>query len=78
MEDKSYEIAKKRYADIGVDTDKAMERLKEITFSIHGWQADDFAGFEKPDSERSGGGLLSTGNYPGSARNIEEILLFYC
>ena len=72
MEDKSYEIAKKRYADIGVDTDKAMESLKGITFSIHGWQADDFAGFEKPDSELSGGGLLSTGNYPGSARNIEE------
>ncbi len=68
----SYSIASKRYADIGVDTEKVIERLKNMTFSIHGWQADDFSGFERPDSALSGGGLLSTGNYPGKARNISE------
>jgi L-rhamnose isomerase len=72
MKDQSYDIAKKRYAGFGVDTDEAIDKIKEVIFSIHGWQADDFAGFERPDSQLSGGGLLSTGNYPGSARNIEE------
>ena len=67
-----YEVAKKRYEAYGVNTDKAIETLKSITFSIHGWQADDFSGFERPDSALSGGGLLSTGNYPGKARNIQE------
>ncbi|MHB1346819.1 MAG: L-rhamnose isomerase, partial [Candidatus Humimicrobiaceae bacterium] len=68
----SYELARKRYAAYGVDTDKAIEKMKSITFAIHGWSADDFAGFETPDSALSGGGLLSTGNYPGQARNINE------
>ena len=68
----NYNTAKKRYADLGVDTDKALEKLKNATFSIHGWQADDFSGFERPDSALAGGGLLSTGNYPGRARNINE------
>ncbi|MCL4378919.1 MAG: L-rhamnose isomerase [Actinobacteria bacterium] len=68
----TYEITKKRYAEFGVDTEKVIEKLKNITFSIHGWQADDFSGFEKQDSALCGGGLLSTGNYPGKARNITE------
>ena len=68
----SYEIAKKRYSDLGVDTESVIEKLKNVTFSIHGWQADDFSGFEKQNSALAGGGLLSTGNYPGRARNIIE------
>lgn len=72
MQKDAYGIAKKRYSDLGIDTDKAINKLKNVTFSIHGWQADDFSGFEKPDSALSGGGLLSTGNYPGRARNINE------
>lgn len=68
----SYEIAKKRYSDLGIDTDSVIEKLRNVTFSIHGWQADDFSGFESPDSALSGGGLISTGNYPGKARNINE------
>ena len=43
----SYEIAKKRYSDLGVDTESVIEKLKNVTFSIHGWQADDFSGFEE-------------------------------
>ncbi len=72
MSSDSYNIAKKRYADLGVNTDRILEKLKDVTFSIHGWQADDFAGFERPDSVLAGGGLLSTGNYPGRSRNINE------
>lgn len=72
MSNDSYNIAKKRYAELGVNTDKILEKLKDVTFSIHGWQADDFAGFERPDSVLAGGGLLSTGNYPGRSRNINE------
>ena len=68
----SYKIAREKYARYQVDTDEAIKTLKNISFSIHGWQADDFSGFEKPESELSGGGLLSTGNFPGVARNLEE------
>lgn len=72
MQSESYKTAVKRYKRYGVDADKAIENLKGVTISIHGWQADDFSGFERPDSALSGGGLLSTGDYPGRARNIYE------
>lgn len=72
MDDDSYLKAKARYKKYGVDTDKALDTLKEATFSIHGWQADDFAGFERSDSALSGGGLLSTGNFFGKAKNINQ------
>jgi L-rhamnose isomerase len=70
---KSYEIAKEKYSDLGVDTDKVLEQLKEISISLHCWQTDDVAGLESPDGELSGGGIQATGNYPGKARNIDEI-----
>ncbi len=70
--DKSYEIAKEKYASYGVDTDKVINKLKNIPFAVHGWQADDFGGFERPEAELAGGGLLSTGNFPGAARNLNE------
>ena len=69
---KSYEIAKEKYASYGVNTDKVIDRLKKVPFAVHGWQADDFGGFEKPEAELAGGGLLSTGNFPGAARNLSE------
>lgn len=68
----SYQIAKERYAEIGIDTDKAMEKLQKISLSLHCWQADDVTGFENPDGQLSGG-IQATGNYPGKARNIEEL-----
>ncbi len=69
---KSYEIAKERYAALGVDTDKAVETLKNTPISLHCWQTDDVIGFETPDGTLSGG-IQTTGNYPGRARNIEEV-----
>ncbi|MBR6002886.1 MAG: L-rhamnose isomerase [Bacteroidales bacterium] len=68
---KAYEIAKERYAAIGVDTDKAIEQLEKQQISLHCWQTDDVAGFER--NEALSGGIQATGNYPGRARNIDEV-----
>lgn len=68
---KAYEIARERYADIGVDTEKAIKTLQGISLSLHCWQADDVTGFES-DGELTGG-IQATGNYPGKARNIDEL-----
>lgn len=68
---KSYEIARERYAALGVDTDKAVERLGKTPISLHCWQTDDVVGFER--NEALSGGIQTTGNYPGRARNIEEV-----
>jgi L-rhamnose isomerase len=69
---KSYELAKERYASIGIDTDAVLEKLEKIAVSMHCWQGDDVAGFENPDQALSGG-IQATGNYPGKARTPEEL-----
>ncbi len=69
---KSYEIAKERYAALGVDTEKALSDLQDISISIHCWQADDVTGFETLEN-LGGGGIQATGNYPGKARNMDEL-----
>jgi L-rhamnose isomerase len=69
---KSYEIAKERYAATGVDVDAALAKLQKISISIHCWQSDDVIGFEKLEN-LGGGGIQATGNYPGKARNIDEL-----
>lgn len=66
-----YKIAKSRYAEIGVDTEKALAELSKIKISLHCWQGDDIQGFVS-DSSLSGG-IQVTGNYPGKARNINEL-----
>jgi len=68
----AYALAKERYAMLGVDTDQALDTLKWISISLHCWQGDDVAGFESPDAEL-GGGLAATGDYPGKARNGDEL-----
>ena len=70
--EQSYRIAKERYAAIGIDTDKAVEALAAIPISMHCWQGDDVNGFEVSEGGTSGG-IMSTGNYPGRARNAEEL-----
>src|SRR5574344_2514115 len=69
--EKAYAVAKERYAAIGVNTDKAIETLKKTPISLHCWQADDVVGFER--NEALSGGIQTTGNYPGRARNIDEV-----
>ena len=68
---KSYEIAKERYARLGIDTDKAIEQLEQIPISLHCWQTDDVVGFER--NQALSGGIQTTGNYPGRARTIDEV-----
>lgn len=67
-----YEIAKEMYAEIGVNTDEAMEVLKKIPVSMHCWQGDDVVGFDQ-DGPLTGG-IQTTGNYPGKARTPEELM----
>jgi L-rhamnose isomerase len=68
----AWETAKERYAAAGVDAQKALERLKDVSISLHCWQGDDVRGFEDPDAAL-GGGLAATGNYPGRARTADEL-----
>ena len=68
---KAYEVAKERYAAIGVDTDAAIAQLEKTPISLHCWQTDDVVGFER--NEALSGGIMTTGNYPGRARNVEEV-----
>ena len=69
---RAYTLAKQRYADLGVNTDRALARLSRIAISLHCWQGDDVGGFEHSGGEL-GGGLAVTGNYPGKARTPEEL-----
>jgi len=68
---KAYELAKTSYSAFGVNTDKAVRAALDIPLSINCWQGDDIIGFE--GSAGSGGGILATGNYPGRARNGDEL-----
>jgi L-rhamnose isomerase len=69
---KAYEAAAARYAALGIDTGRALEKLNRISLSLHCWQADDVSGFENQGGDLSGG-IQVTGNYPGKARNIDEL-----
>ena len=67
----AYELAVERYAAIGIDVEKVIEQLQGIQLSLHCWQADDVTGFESAGELT--GGIQTTGNYPGKARNIDEL-----
>ena len=67
-----YGEAKQIYAKYGVDTDKALDTLKDITISIHCWQGDDVVGFDS--KEALSGGIQTTGNYPGKATTPEQLM----
>ena len=69
----TYEQARQQYAQIGVDTERALKQLAAIPISLHCWQGDDVGGFETVGAELSGGGIQATGNYPGKARTIDEL-----
>lgn len=70
--DSAYDIAKERYAALGVDVEAALDTLKTVAISLHCWQGDDVSGFEDPDRALSGG-IMATGNYPGKARTIDQL-----
>jgi L-rhamnose isomerase len=68
----AYSIAHDCYGELGVDTNAAIETLASVAISVHCWQGDDVGGFERSGREL-GGGIAVTGNYPGKARNPEEL-----
>ena len=68
----SYKEAQKKYAKIGIDTEKAIKDLGKIAISLHCWQGDDVGGFETTGG--ASGGIATTGNYPGKARTPEELM----
>ncbi len=67
-----YEEARKIYGQYGVDTEKAMDILKDVTVSVHCWQGDDVVGFDSKES--LSGGIQTTGNYPGKATTPEQLM----
>lgn len=67
----SYQEAKNIYKQIGVDTDKAIDRLANVAISVHCWQGDDVVGLDGGGA--ASGGIQTTGNYPGRARNFDEL-----
>jgi L-rhamnose isomerase len=70
--ERSFAAARDRYAEMGVDVNKAMRQLRRIAISLHCWQGDDVGGFEGGQG-LSGGGMMATGNYPGRARTGDEL-----
>jgi L-rhamnose isomerase len=70
--DRAYELAREDFASVGVDTEAALARLDTIAISLHCWQGDDVRGFENPQGELTGG-IQTSGNYPGRARNGDEL-----
>ena len=68
----NYESAKEHFATWDIDTEQALQRLSDISISVHCWQGDDVVGFED-QTGLSGGGIQATGNHPGRARNPEEL-----
>lgn len=70
----SFEEAKKKYAALGVDVEAAIKKLKTVPVSLHCWQGDDVRGFDTDPTKPLTGGIQTTGNYPGRARNPEELM----
>lgn len=68
----AYEIAKNEYTALGVDTESAIDKLKDITVSVHCWQGDDVTGFDS--KEALSGGIQTTGNYTGKATTPEQLM----
>ena len=69
----SYLEAKAKYAAVGVDTEAALNMIKNVPISLHCWQGDDVGGFDQKDTTLTGG-IQATGNYPGKARTPEELM----
>jgi L-rhamnose isomerase len=69
----AYKAAREAYAAVGVDADAAIEHALAVPISLHCWQADDVRGLETPKDGLDSGGIMSTGSYPGRARNGDEM-----
>ena len=67
-----FRLASEQYGELGVSVQDALDRLRTIPLSLHAWQGDDVTGFENTGHARTGGCQV-TGNYPGRARNADEL-----
>lgn len=70
--EQAWELAKQRFAAVGIDVEEALRQLDRLPVSMHCWQGDDVAGFENPEGSLTGG-IQATGNYPGKARSASEL-----
>ena len=70
--ERTYQLARERYAAIGVNTDKVLKQLVRVPISLHCWQGDDVGGFDNLGGGLTGG-IVATGNYPGKARTPAEL-----
>lgn len=70
--EQAWELAKQRFAAVGIDVEEALRQLDRLPVSMHCWQGDDVSGFENPEGLLTGG-IQATGNYPGKARNASEL-----
>lgn len=70
--EQAWDLAKQRFAAVGVDAEAALRQMDRLPISMHCWQGDDVAGFEQAQGELTGG-IQATGNYPGKARNATEL-----
>ncbi|MFZ2635643.1 MAG: L-rhamnose isomerase [Rectinemataceae bacterium] len=68
-----YRLAAERYAELGVDTEAALDAATSLPISVHCWQGDDVGGFERAGATLAGGGIQVTGNFPGKARTVDEL-----
>jgi len=69
----SYNLAKEQYSALEIDVESALKKLHSISVSLHCWQGDDVTGFENLGGGLGGDGIQATGNYPGKARNPDEL-----
>ena len=69
-----YAEAKERYAKLRIDTEKAIETLRNVSISLHCWQGDDVRGFDTDPSKPLTGGIQTTGNYPGRAASYKQLM----
>lgn len=72
--EQAWELAKQRFAAVGIDVEEALRQLDRLPVSMHCWQGDDVSGFENPEGSLTGG-IQATGNYPGKARNASSGLI---
>ena len=70
--EQAWELAKQRFAAVGIDVEEALRQLDRLPVSMHCWQGDNVSGFENPEGSLTGG-IQATGNYPGKARNASEL-----
>lgn len=70
----SFNEARRKYSALGVDADRAIEKLKTVPVSLHCWQGDDVRGFDTDPQKPLTGGIQTTGNYPGRAGSPQELM----